>query len=149
MENSLESVRIGELAARTGCSVPTIRYYEEVGLIPAARRRSSGHRVYDPSSEQLLGFIRRCRDFGFTLEQIRELLSLAESGKRDCVDARDIANAHLASVRARMLELMALERSLAKFVDTCTSTCAGGPAPDCSILKDLAPQGGARQGCCG
>jgi MerR family transcriptional regulator, copper efflux regulator len=142
-----ESVRIGALAEMSGCSVPTIRYYEQVGLIPEARRRESGHRVYDPQAVQLLGFIRRCRDFGFTIDQIRDLLSLADSGKRDCVEARDIARAQLEAVRAKMLELMTLERSLAKFVDTCTSTCAGGPAPDCSILRDLSPAA-AKPGCC-
>lgn len=131
-------VRIGDLAAQTGCSIPTIRYYEEVGLIPPAQRRASGQRVYDASAAELLRFIRRCRDFGFTLEQIRALVSLAGSTGRDCVEARDIAQTHLASVRTRMLELMALERSLSRFVDTCSSTCAGGPAPDCSLLKDLA-----------
>jgi MerR family copper efflux transcriptional regulator len=66
-------VRIGALAEQTGCSVPTIRYYEQIGLIPAARRRSGGHRVYDAAAVQQLGFIRRCRDFGFALEQIRAL----------------------------------------------------------------------------
>ena len=70
---------IGALAERTGCSVPTIRYYEEIGLIPAARRRASGHRVYDAKSEELLTFIRRCRDFGFPVEQVRELVALSNS----------------------------------------------------------------------
>ena len=66
-----ELLRIGALARISGCSVPTIRYYEEVGLIPAASRRSSGHRVYYARAIQLLSFIRRCRDFGFSIEQTR------------------------------------------------------------------------------
>ena len=130
-------LRIGELAVKTGCTVPTIRYYEEVGLIPKAARRESGQRVYDHAAVQLVGFIRRARDFGFTIEQIRALLSLAAGTDRDCVEARDVAQAHLKAVRARMLELMTLERSLVGFVEGCNSTCAGGPAPKCSILKDL------------
>src|SRR5258706_16380843 len=103
---TFESLRIGALAERSGCSTPTIRYYEEIGLIPPARRRSSGHRVYDASAVQLLGFIRRCRDFGFTLEQIRSLVSLSGDMSRDCAEARDIAQKHLNGVRTPMLELM-------------------------------------------
>ena len=93
-----DPVRIGALAEQTGCSVPTIRYYEEIGLIPRAKRRSSGHRVYDPSAGQLVGFIRRCRDFGFTIEQVRSLTSLSRNKLRDCAEARDIAQEHLGAV---------------------------------------------------
>lgn len=140
-------VRIGALAAQTGCSVPTIRYYEEVGLIPPAMRTESGHRVYQTSAAQVLGFIRRSRDFGFSIEQIRSLLALAE-GKKDCSEARDVAQEQLKSVRAKMVELMTLERTLAQFVDTCTSTCVGGPAPKCNILRDLGFDAKAAS-CCG
>lgn len=142
-----QPLRIGGLAAHTGCSVPTIRYYEEVGLIPAARRRSSGHRVYDAAAAQRLLFIRRCREFGFGIEQVRALLSLAGDGKRDCAEARDIAEAQLRSVRAKMLELMSLERTLATFVSTCNGTCAGGPAPQCRIFEEIGSRG--RNRCCG
>ena len=84
---------IGALAERTGLNVPTIRYYEEIGLIPAAKRRPSGHRFYDGEAEQLLTFVRHCRDFGFPIEQVRELVSLAKSEERDCFETRDIAQA--------------------------------------------------------
>lgn len=147
-----EAVRIGALAEQTGCSVPTIRYYEEIGLIPRAKRRSSGHRVYDPSAAQLIGFIRRCRDFGFTIEQVRSLASLSRNKLRNCAEARDIAQEHLKGVRAKMLELMSLERTLTGFIDVCDKTCAGGKAPDCTILKDLNPAdtaGGKQSSCCG
>ncbi|HEY8068653.1 MAG TPA: helix-turn-helix domain-containing protein [Burkholderiales bacterium] len=146
-----EPVRIGELSEQTGCSVPTIRYYEEIGLIPPARRRSSGHRVYDASAARQLGFVRRCRDFGFTLEQIRLLASLSRDPRRDCAEARDLAQEHLKGVRAKMLELMALERTLARFIDACDQTCAGGCAPDCTLFRDLAPPEAAvpkPSGCC-
>ena len=128
---------IGTLAQQTGCSVPTIRYYESIGLIPAAQRRPSGHRVYGAAAQELLTFIRRCRDFGFSIEQVRALVSLNGSADRDCVEARDIAQIHLQAVRSKLTELRALERSLAKFVSSCTAVCAGGPAPRCTILKDL------------
>ena len=133
---SPQPVRIGALAKQTGCTVPTIRYYEEIGLIPAAIRSRSGHRVYEGGAAQLLSFIRRCRDFGFSVEQVRALLSLTE-GNADCAEARDIAQEHLKSVRGKMVELMALERTLTGFVEVCNSTCAGGPTPKCNILKDL------------
>lgn len=141
---------IGALAERTGCTVPTIRYYEEIGLIPPARRRPSGHRVYQADSEALLTFVRQCRDFGFPIEQVRELVSLSQSQDRNCFETLEIAKAHLAAVRAKMAELRALDRSLSRFVRSCTEMCAGGPAAQCTILKDMAatpePSG---SGCCG
>ncbi|MED5620228.1 MerR family transcriptional regulator [Ideonella sp. BN130291] len=143
---------IGVLAERTSCTVPTIRYYEEIGLIPPARRRPSGHRVYQAESQELLSFIRHCRDFGFGLEQVRELVSLSQSQERDCFETLDIAQAHLRAVRAKLLELHTLEASLARFVKDCTTMCAGGPAAQCCILKDMAqPAGAPKQagGCCG
>jgi DNA-binding transcriptional MerR regulator len=93
-------------------------------------------RVYDAAAVQLLSFIRRCRDFGFSIEQTRTMLSLSHGKDRE-VEARDIAQEQLNAVRAKMLELMTLERSLARFVDRCNATCAGGSAPQCTILKDL------------
>ena len=138
---------IGALAERTGCSVPTIRYYEEIGLIPAARRRASGHRVYDAKSEELLTFIRRCRDFGFPVEQVRELVALSQSNERDCFETLNIAQEHLRTVRAKLAELRGLERSLARFAEACSERCAGGPAAKCTILKDMAEP--IKRGCCG
>jgi MerR family copper efflux transcriptional regulator len=138
---------IGSLAEKARCSVPTIRYYEEIGLLPAARRRDGGHRIYGEADLRRLTFIRRSRDFGFPIEQIRELAVLAGSPERDCTAARDLAQAQLAEVRRKLKELRALERSLKGFVDACTAQCAGGPANACVILEDLAaPQ---QPSCCG
>jgi MerR family transcriptional regulator, copper efflux regulator len=131
-------MRIGHLAAETQCSAPTIRYYEEIGLLPQATRRTSGHRVYSDADLRRLIFIRRCRDFGFPIDRVRELMALVASPDRDCVAARDVAEAHLVEVRRKLKELRALERSLKTFVDDCTTQCAGGPAGDCVILGDLA-----------
>ena len=136
-----EPLRIGALAALTGCSVPTIRYYEEIGLLPRAQRRASGHRVYEPSAAQLIGFIRRCRAFGFTIEQVRSLASLRGNKKRDCAEARDIAQGHPEDVRKQMVELLRLERTLVRYVEACNANCAGSRAPECTILKDLARSG--------
>jgi len=132
------NMTIGVLAARTECSVPTIRYYEGIGLLPEAARRDGGHRVYAEADLRRLTFIRRCRDFGFPIEQIRELVTLAGSPDRDCVAARDLAGAQLAEVRKKLRELRALEQSLKSFVDECNARCAGGPASACVILEDLA-----------
>jgi DNA-binding transcriptional MerR regulator len=126
---------IGALAAEAGCTVPTVRYYEEIGLLPEANRRRGGHRVYGDADLRRLTFIRRCRDFGFSIEQIRELVTLTPD--RDCAAARDLVEVHLDEVRKKLKELRALERSLKKFVDDCNSHCVGGPARACVILEDL------------
>ncbi|MDB5940760.1 MAG: MerR family transcriptional regulator [Ramlibacter sp.] len=131
-------VSIGAAAKRTGCSVPTIRYYEEVGLLPAAQRTEGNQRHYDDAAIRRLAFIRRCRDFGFTIEQVRELVGLVNQPDRNCVEVRDIAQVHLQEVQTKLAQLQALETSLAAFVNSCDTACAGGPAVDCTILEDLA-----------
>lgn len=132
-----EMLAIGALASRTGLAVSAIRYYEEIGLIAKAARRPSGHRVYPAASQELLTLVRRCRDFGFTLEDTRVLATLASSNERDCVEARNLAQTHLDQVREKLSDLRALELSLSAFVTACDEGCAGGPAPECSILRDL------------
>ncbi len=143
---SANDLTIGVLASETRCSVPTIRYYEEIGLLPEADRRPGGHRIYREADQRRLMFIRRCRDFGFSIEQIRELLALAGSD-RDCTAARDLAQDHLAEVRRKLKELRALERSLKQFVKDCNTRCLGGPAGACVILEDLATP--KQTSCCG
>src|SRR5258707_7270743 len=138
---------IGALAAETRCTVPTIRYYEEIGLLPEAIRRMGGHRLYGDADLRRLTFIRRCRDFGFPIEQIREFVTLVASPDRDCTAARDLAQAHLDDVRRKLKELRALERSLKQYVEACDTRCAGGPASACVILDDLAAPD--RASCCG
>ena len=126
---------IGVLAQRTGCTVPTIRYYEEIGLLPAGPRTSAGRRVYGDAAVKRLTFVRRCRDFGFSLEQVRELVGLADEPNRPCTEVREVAADHLARLRDKLAELQALERSLSAFVGSCDAACAGGPAVDCTILE--------------
>lgn len=147
------SMTIGQLAETTNCNIPTIRYYEEIGLLPPARRRISGHRVYNASSVPLLTFIRQCRDLGFPIDYIRTLIALSSSDGRDCREVRDIAQMRLDVVRTKIGELQALEASLAQVVQSCATQCCDGPAQDCSIFKDIAvPLSGeapAQRGCCG
>ncbi|MCR5883018.1 helix-turn-helix domain-containing protein [Rhizobacter sp. J219] len=129
---------IGLVARQTGCTVPSIRYYEEIGLLPPAGRTEAGQRHYDAHTVRRLGFIRRCRDFGFSIEQVRELVGLVDAPDRPCNEVREVAATHLAQVRRKLDELKALEASLAAFVGSCDAACAGGPSVDCTILEDLA-----------
>jgi DNA-binding transcriptional MerR regulator len=133
----MAKLKIGGLADRTGTNAPTIRYYEEIGLLRPADRQSGGQRTYGDADVKRLTFIRRCRDFGFSIEQVRSLVALVEDRDRSCMDARNLAQEHLTAVRARLTELEALERSIAGFVASCDASCAGGPGPDCVILEDL------------
>jgi DNA-binding transcriptional MerR regulator len=133
----MPSLKIGTLAERTGTSAPTIRYYEEIGLLRSADRQSGGQRVYGDADVKQLTFVRRCRDFGFSIDQVRSLVALVQDPQSSCMQARDLAQEHLAAVRAKLIELKALERSIAAFVTSCDASCAGGPGPDCVILDDL------------
>jgi DNA-binding transcriptional MerR regulator len=126
------------LAERAATNAPTIRYYEEIGLLPPADRRAGGQRAYGEEDVKRLTFVRRCRDFGFSIEQVKSLVALAQDRERSCMEARDLAQEHLAAVHAKLNELKALERSIVGFIATCDASCAGGPGPDCAILDDLA-----------
>lgn len=138
----MQAMRIGDLAERTGTSAPTIRYYEQIGLLRRAARQEGGQRVYSRDDVERLTFIRRCRDFDFSIEQVRTLVSILGDPNSSCMAARDMAAEQLTTVRAKMRELKALERSLIAFVESCDTSCAGGPGPDCVILEDLG-KGGA------
>lgn len=140
-----QRITIGKLAKLTSSNVPTVRYYEEIGLLPPAARTAGGQRAYTEQDLQRMIFIRRCRDFGFPIEQVRELIALAEKPEKDCMEARDVAQMHLDSIRVKLRELQGLEQSLMKFVNSCDAGCAGGRAGDCSILEDLATPGSS---CC-
>ena len=131
-------LRIGELARETGTNPPTIRYYEEIGLLPVPERQHGGQRRYGEEDRQRLTFIRQCREFGFPIEQVRSLVALTEDRDRSCMEARTIADEHLTAVREKLAELRKLERSLEGFIASCDDACAGGAGPDCTILRDMA-----------
>lgn len=128
---------IGGLSEASGVSPPTIRYYEEIGLIPPARRSAAGRRYYAREDVARLTFIRRCRDFGFGIEQVRLLSGLSTREDSDCAAVRDVAAAHLASVRRKMDELRRLDGQLDQFVRACDAACCGGPSRDCVVLAEL------------
>jgi MerR family transcriptional regulator, copper efflux regulator len=131
---------IGALATAAGVAAPTIRYYEEIGLLPAAPRSDSGQRRYGAGDVARLTFIRRCRDFGFSIAQVRVLAGLSTSAALDCAGARDVAAAHLVQVQARIVELTGFAATLAAMVAECDATCFGGAGRDCVVV-------GAMQGC--
>jgi|CXWL01.1.fsa_nt_gi DNA-binding transcriptional MerR regulator len=130
-------ISIGEAAIRSGITVATIRYYEEVGLIPAAKRTTGGRRVYSRPDVDRLRLIRRLRSMEFGLDTIKDLLT-AMAGGGSCLDVRDVAKSHLEILRRRRVELDALERTLAGMAVTCSESCADGPSPDCTLVGDLA-----------
>lgn len=125
---------IGELAARSGVKVPTIRYYEEAGLIAAPPRTQGGQRRYDADALERLRFIRHGRGLGFTLDAIRELLALSAQPDHSCADADRIARRQLADVEARIAQLSALRGELRRMVDGCRQ----GQVRDCQVLNVIA-----------
>lgn len=130
-------LKIGKLAAATGTTAPTIRYYEEIGLLPEPPRQAGSQRVYGEADIQRLTFIRRCRDFGFSIERVRVLVSLVQNPDRSCVEARAIARSHLVEVREKLDELQELERSISAFVAGCDRANAEGSGSDCVMLEEL------------
>ncbi|MDX6750710.1 helix-turn-helix domain-containing protein [Geminicoccaceae bacterium 1502E] len=125
---------IGELARRTGTKVQTIRYYEQIGLLPEPLRTEGGQRRYGEAARRRLGFVRHARELGFGLEAIRELLDLAAAPGRDCAHADRIAKANLGDVRRKIARLQALEQELARMVEE----CRGGRVEECRVLEVLA-----------
>jgi MerR family mercuric resistance operon transcriptional regulator len=128
-----ENLPIGELSRRSGVNIETIRYYERIKMLPAPARTTSGRRIYGLHEARILAFIRRSRELGFSLDDIRTLLRLGGPDKASCREVREIAAHHLEDIRARLGDLKKLERLLAKTV----ARCSGRMAPDCPILDIL------------
>jgi len=124
---------IGAVAKRTGIKIPTIRFYENEGLLPAPPRTESGRRLYGDRDVRRLAFIRHARQLGFELPQIRDLLELADHPDRPCGRADATAAANLQAVQARLKQLRALEKELKRMLAACTRGSAG----DCRIIKVL------------
>ena len=127
------ALSIGELSRRTGVNIETIRYYERIKMLPAPGRSASGRRIYGPAEARILAFIRRSRDLGFTLEEIRAMLALGGPGCAPCAEVHRIASAHLANVRTKLADLTKLESILAETV----AQCSDGATPDCPVLDIL------------
>lgn len=126
-------ISIGALARQTGCNIETIRFYEKIGVLPKAARTEGGHRAYGPAQIERLVFIRRGRDLGFTLEEVRALLRLADERDRPCDEVKLVADQHLTEVRAKIADLRAMEAALAGLVEQCQS----GDGTDCPLIEAL------------
>ena len=124
---------IGNLAKRTGTKVQTIRYYEQIGLMPEPDRTGGGQRRYTEPDLDRLSFIRHSRQLGFPLEAIRELLDLSDHPERPCEEADAIARRQLRQVERRMARLEALRTELQRMV----RECSGGSTADCRVLEVL------------
>ena len=123
---------IGILSRRSGVNIETVRYYEKIGLLPAPPRTEGGHRLYADDHLKRLTFIRRSRELGFTLNEIRNLLGLVEGGYT-CGEVKAVAVTHLKDIRRKIADLRRMERTLAETADR----CEGGTAPHCPIVDVL------------
>lgn len=129
-----DAVPIGELARRTGCKVQTIRYYEQIGLMPEAARTLGNQRIYGPAHSDRLAFIRHSRELGFPLDAIRQLLTLADDPHQPCATADRIAQEQLAEVQNRIARLEALKIELERMVEQCRHGTIG----HCRVIEVLA-----------
>ncbi|OYX44947.1 MAG: MerR family transcriptional regulator [Alphaproteobacteria bacterium 32-64-14] len=134
MEKAYHS--IGELAEATDTKVETVRYYERIGILPAPKRTSGNYRAYSDGHLARLSFIRRARDLGFTLDQVRALLALAAQKKQDCGTVDALAREHLADIDRKISDLKALRRELSGLIGQCKQ----GTIADCRILSALSPR---------
>ena len=124
---------IGKLSDAAGVKVPTIRYYEEIGLLPEAERSAGNQRLYGQKAQARLTFIRHARELGFPLDAIRDQLSLSDRPDQSCAAADAIASAQLAAVEARIARLVALKAELERML----VQCAGGVIADCRVIEVL------------
>lgn len=130
-----QGLAIGELSRRSGVNIETIRYYERIKMLPAPARTGGGRRVYGPDAVRTLAFIRRARELGFSLDEIRVLLELGKPGRASCAEVREIAKHHLEDVRTKIADLARLARLLARTI----KRCSGKAVPDCPVLDVLDP----------
>ena len=123
---------IGAAAKLSGVNIETIRYYEREGVVPKAERTASGRRVYDDDQVSRLRFVKRCRELGFPIPEVKSLLALTRGAPSSCSEAREIGETHLLSVRERIADLQRMERALADLVQLC-----GTGKRECPMLRQL------------
>ena len=133
---STKPLTIGKLSRETGVKVVTIRYYEQIGLMPAAPRTEGNYRTYNLEHRRRLHFIRRCRDLGFTLEQVRDLLRLSSEKTQACAEVDRIAEQHRRTVEEKLADLTRLASELRRLSACCRSK---GLIADCRIIEALSP----------
>ena len=134
----MSAFTIGKVAVQTGVKVPTIRYYEEIGLLPEPGRSPGNQRIYDHAAVKRLSFIAHARELGFSLEQIKELLHLADDPGQPCAQANEIAAEHLKGIESRMKRLRSLKKELLNIVHVCGKNAT---IKDCRVIETLADHG--------
>ena len=135
--NGKSGLGIGDLAKATGTSVVTIRYYEQIGLLPTPSRTAGNYRTYRSEHMSRLRFIRHCRDLGFTLDQIRDLLRLSSRKDAACAEVDRITAQHLAGIEKKIADLKRLARELRRLNNCCQGK---GIIADCRIIEALSPR---------
>lgn len=128
-----QNIGIGELSKRTGVHIETVRYYERIGVLPKPPRTEGGYRLYDQEQIKRLSFVKRSRDLGFSLNEVRALLDLVDTGKYTCGQVHEMTKVHLESVRKKVADLRRLERVLKDMA----AECSRGNIPDCPIVDTL------------
>lgn len=131
---SRTSLTIGELARRTGCKAPTVRYYESIGLLPCPSRSAGNQRRYGPEDVARLDFIQHCRELGFSQKAIREILGLADCPDQPCDCVTAVVQSHLSDVVERIARLERLRMELERMI----ANCEGRKVSGCRILEVLA-----------
>jgi MerR family mercuric resistance operon transcriptional regulator len=124
---------IGMLAARSACPIDTIRFYEKIGILPRPARTEGGHRLYSLAAAQRLIFVRRTRALGFTLDDVRALLRLADREQSACAEAKSMAQTHLIDIRAKIDDLTAMAATLIALIASCDNN--GGT--ECPLIQVL------------
>lgn len=127
------ALTIGVLSKQTRVNIETIRFYERAGILPKPPRSVGGHRIYGQDQLMRLNFVRRSRELGFSLDEIRGLLQLVDGGRYTCAEVKTITLDHLADVRRKVADLRRLERTLASVA----GKCRGGKVPDCPVIEAL------------
>jgi Hg(II)-responsive transcriptional regulator len=132
-------MRTREVAERAGVNTQTLRYYERRGLLPDPPRSAAGYRIYPPSAVQVLRFVKRSQELGFTLAEVEELLGLADGGPESCEAARGLAQTHIAELDRKIADLQRMRASLATLVATCERPRADRSCPLLATLESDVP----------
>ena len=135
-------LKIGELAARTGCSVETVRYYEQAKLLPAPGRSEGNYRLYNETHIARLSFVRHCRSLDMTLDEIRTLLRFRDAPNETCQGVNELLDTHIDLVAMRIAELQRLEEQLRHLREQCNEA---RQSRDCGILKELSHRSGSTE----
>lgn len=129
-------MKIGDIARATGLKIETIRFYEGEGLIPAPGRSAGNYRIYGQAHLSRLSFVKRARDLGFRLDQVRALLRLADDPRGSCAEVDAMTAAHVAEIDGKLADLQALRTELVRRLDG----CEGQTIADCRVIEALAPK---------